>query len=94
MTDKEFIENLLESSKPVRKKMLYDYMIGLGFQVSTNNQHIHLFCRYTEFNLDLWPTVGKMNITIAYEFGRKRKYYGYHAIVTEINRLHKLYLED
>ena len=94
MEDKEFIENLLESSKPVRKKMLYDYMIGLGFQVSTNNQYIHLFYRHTEFNLDLWPTTGKMQISISCEFGRKRKYFGYHAIVTELNRLHKLYLEN
>ena len=94
MSDNDFIENLLESSKPVRKKMLYDYMIGLGFQVSTNNQYIHLFCRYDDFSLDLWPTTGKMIIAIAYEFGRKRKYFGYHAIVTEINRLHNLYLEN
>ena len=94
MTDKEFIENLLESSKPVRKKMLYDYMIGLGFQVSTNNHYIHLFCRYEDFTLDLWPTTGKMIVSMVDGFGRKDKYHGYHAIVTEINRLHKLYLEN
>lgn len=93
MEDKQFIKLLIASPKFERAHMLYDYMIGKGFQVKTLN-YMHCYCRYPEFTLDVWGTTEKMDVKEVCIYGKRVRHNGCHAIVTEINRLHKVYLEN
>jgi hypothetical protein len=86
------IADIIKADKAERTNMFYDYLIGLGFKVSSSTNY-HCYCRYPEFRLDIWGTKAKMDVR---EGGLTlvKRYHGYQTILNEINRLHKLYLEN